>query len=196
VAAEAAAISVAAVGECTLVAGECILAVGECILGECTLAVLGVSAEFDSVDGASIRAAAALPIAVRIARIRLSDKNSRLHPRHVVPKSAQAYEREVFMAEVVMSDRSAGHMAGGGRTMSTACAIPSSRFSVPVISPGASIPGVRSRRDMGCMRQEPPPRSALDMFYTSLTDEQKARLNAANEKESQNGGSLASSSIR
>jgi hypothetical protein len=29
---------------------------------------------------------------VRIARIRLSDKNSRLHPRHVVPKSAQAYE--------------------------------------------------------------------------------------------------------
>jgi hypothetical protein len=32
---------------------------------------------------------------VRIARIRLSDKNSRLHPRHVVPKPAQAYESEV-----------------------------------------------------------------------------------------------------
>jgi len=32
------------------------------------------------------------------------------------------------------------------------------------------------------------------MFYTSLTDEQKARLNAANEKESQNGGPLASCS--
>ena len=32
---------------------------------------------------------------VRIARIRLSDKNSRLPPRHVVPKPAQAYELEV-----------------------------------------------------------------------------------------------------
>jgi hypothetical protein len=28
----------------------------------------------------------------RIARIRLSDKISRLHPRHVVPKPRQAYE--------------------------------------------------------------------------------------------------------
>jgi LTXXQ motif family protein len=37
-------------------------------------------------------------------------------------------------------------------------------------------------------------RPPLDTFYTSLTDEQKARLNAANEKESQNGGSLASCS--
>jgi LTXXQ motif family protein len=37
-------------------------------------------------------------------------------------------------------------------------------------------------------------RPPLDMFYASLTDEQKARLNAANEKESQNGGSLASCS--
>jgi Transposase DDE domain group 1 len=32
---------------------------------------------------------------VRLARIRLSDKSSRLHPRHVVPKPAQAYEPEV-----------------------------------------------------------------------------------------------------
>ena len=32
---------------------------------------------------------------VRIARIRLSDKTSRLRPRHVVPKPAQAYEPEV-----------------------------------------------------------------------------------------------------
>src|SRR6516225_2108181 len=32
---------------------------------------------------------------VRIARIRLSDKSSRLHPRHVVPKPGQAYEPEV-----------------------------------------------------------------------------------------------------
>src|SRR5215475_11192494 len=32
---------------------------------------------------------------VRIARIRLSDKSSRLHPRHVVPKRGQAYEPEV-----------------------------------------------------------------------------------------------------
>jgi hypothetical protein len=32
---------------------------------------------------------------VRIARIRLSDKNSRLHPRHVVPKPAQAYESAI-----------------------------------------------------------------------------------------------------
>ena len=31
----------------------------------------------------------------RISRIRLSDKTSRLHPRHVVPKPAQAYESEV-----------------------------------------------------------------------------------------------------
>jgi hypothetical protein len=31
----------------------------------------------------------------RIARIRLSDKSSRLHPRHVVPKPAQAYEPEM-----------------------------------------------------------------------------------------------------
>jgi hypothetical protein len=29
---------------------------------------------------------------MQIARIRLSDKSSRLHPRHVVPKPAQAYE--------------------------------------------------------------------------------------------------------
>jgi hypothetical protein len=32
---------------------------------------------------------------VRIARIRLSDKTSRLRPRHVMPKPAQAYEPEV-----------------------------------------------------------------------------------------------------
>src|SRR6202162_6061662 len=31
----------------------------------------------------------------RISRIRLSDKTSRLHPRHVVPKPGQAYETEV-----------------------------------------------------------------------------------------------------
>jgi hypothetical protein len=30
-----------------------------------------------------------------LSRIRLSDKTSRLHPRHVVPKSAQPYEPEV-----------------------------------------------------------------------------------------------------
>ena len=32
---------------------------------------------------------------VQISRLRLSDKTSRLHPRHVVPKPAQAYEPEV-----------------------------------------------------------------------------------------------------
>ena len=32
---------------------------------------------------------------MQISRIRLSDKTSRLHPRHVVPKPAQAYETEV-----------------------------------------------------------------------------------------------------
>src|SRR6195256_448667 len=32
---------------------------------------------------------------VQISRLRLSDKTSRLHPRHVVPKPAQAYELEV-----------------------------------------------------------------------------------------------------
>ena len=32
---------------------------------------------------------------VRSYRIRLSDKTSRLRPRHVVPKPAQAYEPEV-----------------------------------------------------------------------------------------------------
>jgi len=31
----------------------------------------------------------------QISRIRLSDKTSRLHPRHVVPKRGQAYEPEV-----------------------------------------------------------------------------------------------------
>jgi hypothetical protein len=38
---------------------------------------------------------------VRIARIRLSDKSSRLHPRHVVPKPAQAYEPEMPVDAVV-----------------------------------------------------------------------------------------------
>jgi len=32
---------------------------------------------------------------MQIARIRLSDKISRLHPRHVVPKPRQAYEPKV-----------------------------------------------------------------------------------------------------
>ena len=32
---------------------------------------------------------------MQISRIRLSDKTSRLRPRHVVPKAAQAYEPEV-----------------------------------------------------------------------------------------------------
>ena len=32
---------------------------------------------------------------VRRYRIRLSDKTSRLHPRHVVPKRGEAYEPEV-----------------------------------------------------------------------------------------------------
>src|SRR5215467_11173799 len=32
---------------------------------------------------------------MQISRIRLSDKTSRLHPRQVVPKPAQAYEPEV-----------------------------------------------------------------------------------------------------
>ena len=31
----------------------------------------------------------------QISRIRLSDKTSRLHPRHVVPKPTQAYEPDV-----------------------------------------------------------------------------------------------------
>ena len=31
----------------------------------------------------------------RISRVRLSDKTSRLHPRHVVPQPAQAYEPQV-----------------------------------------------------------------------------------------------------
>jgi hypothetical protein len=35
---------------------------------------------------------------VRIARIRLSDKTSRLRPRHVVFKPAQAYEPEVVLS--------------------------------------------------------------------------------------------------
>jgi hypothetical protein len=30
-----------------------------------------------------------------ISHIRLSDKTSRLHPRHIVPKPTQAYESEV-----------------------------------------------------------------------------------------------------
>jgi hypothetical protein len=37
---------------------------------------------------------------VRIARIRLSDKSSRLRPRHVVPKPAQTYEPEVPVCQV------------------------------------------------------------------------------------------------
>src|SRR5439155_22000581 len=32
---------------------------------------------------------------MQLSRIRLSDKTSRLHPRHVVPKPAQAYKPEV-----------------------------------------------------------------------------------------------------
>ena len=32
---------------------------------------------------------------VQISRIRLSDKTSRLHPRHVVPKPGQTYESKV-----------------------------------------------------------------------------------------------------
>ena len=32
---------------------------------------------------------------MQISRIRLSDKTSRLHPRHVMPKSAQTYEPKV-----------------------------------------------------------------------------------------------------
>ena len=32
---------------------------------------------------------------LQISRIRLSDKTSRLHPRHVVPKRGEAYEPEV-----------------------------------------------------------------------------------------------------
>src|SRR6516225_8475737 len=32
---------------------------------------------------------------MQISRIRLSDKTSRLHPRHVVPKPGKAYETEV-----------------------------------------------------------------------------------------------------
>ena len=32
---------------------------------------------------------------VQISRIRLSDKTSRLHPRHVAPERGQAYEPEV-----------------------------------------------------------------------------------------------------
>jgi hypothetical protein len=32
---------------------------------------------------------------MQISRIRLSDKTSRLHPRHVVPKCSQTYEPEV-----------------------------------------------------------------------------------------------------
>src|SRR5580692_11114872 len=34
---------------------------------------------------------------MKVSRIRLSDKTSRLHPRHVVPKPAQAHEPEVML---------------------------------------------------------------------------------------------------
>ena len=60
-----------------------------CSLGFATAAISG-----DCVQ----RACKAQPLIepdMQICRIRLSDKTSRLHPRHVVPKSAQAYEPEV-----------------------------------------------------------------------------------------------------
>jgi hypothetical protein len=43
----------------------------------------------------SIAAAESSNRDLQISRIRLSDRTSRLHPRHVVPKPAQAYETEV-----------------------------------------------------------------------------------------------------
>jgi hypothetical protein len=46
----------------------------------------------------------------QISRIRLSDKTSRLHSRHVGPKPAQAYEPEVpvKMREWTVPPRAAG----------------------------------------------------------------------------------------
>jgi hypothetical protein len=46
-------------------------------------------------SGKDHRCLAVIEPDVRIARIRLSDKSSRLHPRHVVPKPAQEYEPEM-----------------------------------------------------------------------------------------------------
>jgi hypothetical protein len=49
-------------------------------------------------EGGASRGKSAVEPDVQISRIRLSDKTSRLHPRHVVPKPAQAYEPEVPVA--------------------------------------------------------------------------------------------------
>jgi hypothetical protein len=53
---------------------------------------------------------------MQIARIRLSDKTSRLHPRHVVPKSSQAYETEVpvQVREWIRYSSSTEHRHGPG----------------------------------------------------------------------------------
>jgi SAM domain (Sterile alpha motif) len=61
---------------------------------------------------------------MQICRIRLSDKTSRLHPRHVVPKPAQAYEIEVPGFRLIVVNTRAPRFlprsqAARGRTMST-----------------------------------------------------------------------------
>src|SRR6516225_352533 len=46
---------------------------------------------------------------MQISRIRLSDKTSRLHPRHVVPKRSQADEPEVVIMAAVANEIERGN---------------------------------------------------------------------------------------
>ena len=66
-----------------------------CLIEEkCTGADYAKIQEFCQTNGLTI-SRKARAFGMQISRIRLSDKTSRLHPRHVVPKPAQAYEPEV-----------------------------------------------------------------------------------------------------
>jgi hypothetical protein len=58
---------------------------------------------------------------VRISRFRLSDKTSRLHPRHVAPARGQAYEPEVpvevreWISPAALRSRCKQHCADSGK---------------------------------------------------------------------------------
>ena len=63
---------------------------------------------------------------MQISRIRLSDKTSRLHPRHVVPKPAQAYEIEVpvkVLEWIALAGKNPDAICEGVRVALADCAV-------------------------------------------------------------------------
>jgi hypothetical protein len=78
---------------------------------------------------------------MKVSRIRLSDKTSRLHPRHVVPKPAQAHEPEWAIANATANGGPAVAQATGGSSTGSCGTLPCFGIDGPVTANASATNG-------------------------------------------------------